>query len=63
MSTIMPEDKNARRAVKWIGEELLDGRDLDGLLAQAGMRFNLSPKEEQFVRKFFKDPDNIPKSE
>jgi hypothetical protein len=63
MTTIMPEEKNARRAVKWIGEELQEGRELGALLSEAGMRFNLNPKQEQFVRKFFKDPDNIPRSE
>jgi len=63
MSTIMPEEKNARRAVKWIGEELLEGKKLDLLIREAGMRFNLNPKQEQFVIKFFKDPDNQPKTE
>jgi len=63
MSTIMPEEKNARRAVKWIGEELLEGKKLDLLIREAGMRFNLNPKQEQFVKKFFKDPDNQPKTE
>ncbi len=63
MTTIMPEDKNARRAVKWIGEELQEGKKLDKLIAEAGMRFNLSPTQEQFVIKFFKDPDKLTKSE
>ena len=62
MTTIMPEEKNARRAIKWIGEELLEGKNLDHLISEAGMRFNLSPKQEQFVIKFFKNPDNNPKS-
>jgi len=63
MSTIMPEEKNARRAVKWIGEELMEGKKLDLLIREAGMRFNLTPRQEQFVIKFFKDPDNQPKTE
>ncbi|MFP4084504.1 MAG: hypothetical protein ACLFP9_06405 [Desulfonatronovibrio sp.] len=63
MTTIMPEEKNVRRAVKWIGEELQEGKDLDGLLRQAGMMFNLGPKQEQFIQKFFKDPSNLPESE
>lgn len=62
MTTIMPEDKNTRRAVKWIGEEFQEGKDLNMLLSEAGMRFNLSPMQEQFVQKFFKDPQNIPKT-
>ncbi len=62
MTTIMPEEKNVRRAVKWIGEELQEGKDLDALLKQAGMKFNLGPRQEQFIRKFFKDPENLPES-
>ncbi len=63
MTTIMPEEKNARRAVKWIGEELQEGKKLDTLIREAGMRFNLSPIQEQFVIKFFKTPDKLPQSE
>lgn len=61
MSTIMPESQNIRRAVKWVGEELEQGKNLKPLLAEAGMRFNLNPKEAQFIKKFFKEPENIPK--
>lgn len=61
MSTIMPESQNIRRAVKWVGEELEQGKPLKALLAEVGMRFNLNPKDEQFIEKFFKDPANIPK--
>ncbi len=63
MATIISEDKNVRRAVKWIGEELLEGKKIDILLTEAGMRFNLSPKQEQFVIKFFKNSDKPPKTE
>ena len=61
MSTIMPESQNIRRAVKWVGEELEQGKNLKSLLAEVGMRFNLNPKDEQFIKKFFKEPENIPK--
>ncbi len=63
MATIMPEEKNARRAIKWIGEELQEGQKLDDLLMKAGMMFNLSPIQEQFVAKFFRNAGNLPKSE
>ncbi len=55
MSTIMPEDKNVRLAVQWVDEGLREGKKLDQLLKEVGMRFNLGPKEEQFVYKFFKE--------
>ncbi|MFW5730406.1 MAG: hypothetical protein ACOCV7_02050 [Desulfonatronovibrionaceae bacterium] len=60
MSTIITQDKNIQRAVKWIGEQLEQGQDKKEAIDQAGMRFNLSPKQEQFVMKFFSDPVNCP---
>ncbi len=53
MSTIMPESKKVRDAIKWVDSEKQEGKDLDALLNEVGMRFNLGPKEEGFVRDFF----------
>ncbi|WP_291318599.1 hypothetical protein [Desulfonatronospira sp.] len=54
MSTIMPEDKKIRQAVKWVDEGIQDGKKLSRLLDEAGMRFNLGPREEEFLYNFFK---------
>lgn len=45
--SIMPEGENLRKAVKWITEELKQnpGLKITKLLDEAGMRFNLSPRE------------------
>lgn len=55
MATIMPEDKKIRQAVRWVDEGLREGKNLESLLNEAGMRFNLGPKDEQFLFKFFKN--------
>jgi len=55
MATIMPEDKKIRQAVRWVDEGLREGKKLESLLNEAGMRFNLGPKDEQFLFKFFRN--------
>lgn len=56
MTTIMPEGELMRKAVKWIcdsqGEE---GKDVSSLIDEASVRFNLGPKQAEFLVKFFKD--------
>ncbi len=53
MSTIMPEDKKIRQAVQWVDEGIQEGKSLDRLLGEAGMRFNLGPRDVEFLYKFF----------
>ena len=64
MSTIMPKGENVRQSLKWISNERLQDecKDLIGLISAACMRFNLSPKEEEFLRCFYADGklDNLP---
>jgi len=54
MSTIMSDKKNVEKAIKWIDSELKEGKDINKLLKQVGMLFNLGPKDEQFVYNFYK---------
>ncbi|NCC25764.1 MAG: hypothetical protein EOM25_11325 [Deltaproteobacteria bacterium] len=54
MSTIIPEGKNLRNALAWVEEGLKEGKRLDILLTEAGMRFNLAPLEDQFLAKFYR---------
>jgi hypothetical protein len=56
MSTIQPKGENVRNAVKWISENRLEdeGRPISVLIQKASLRFNLSPKEEDFLRAFYK---------
>jgi hypothetical protein len=57
MSTIQPQGEEIRKAVKWISEERQEGTALDDnrLVEQAAVKFNLSPKEVEFLAKFVKE--------
>jgi len=64
MTTIMPEGENIRKAVKWISGELQENpnKSLQKLVNDAVLRFDLSPKDAEFLTSFYrKDSANIPK--
>jgi hypothetical protein len=56
MGTIQPEGKNVSKAIKWISENLKEDKTLlpKTLIEEAGARFNLSPKDEEFLMSFYK---------
>jgi hypothetical protein len=56
MTTIMPEGEALRRAVKWISAELNENPDksVQRLVHEAGTRFDLSPKDTEFLMSFYK---------
>ncbi len=51
----LPEGELLRKAVRWISEqqEMVPRPSLAKLLDEAGERFNLSPKDSQFLYTFF----------
>ena len=55
MSAIQPKGEKLRQAVKWISFNLEDdqAKPLGSLIQEASNRFNLSPKEEDFLRSFY----------
>lgn len=55
MSTIQPKGEQMRKAVRWVSEHMKEdaGREIGPLLQEASLRFNLSPKEEAFLREFY----------
>ena len=55
MATIMPEGELFRRAAVWICGERneKEGKSLHACLDEAGMRFNLSPKEKRMLAELF----------
>ncbi len=57
MTTVQPESKNVREAIKWISENLKENgtRNPMGLIEEAGARFNLSPKDQEFLVSFYKN--------
>jgi hypothetical protein len=56
MATIVPEGKNVEQAIKWISENLKENQTQNPIkfIEEAGARFNLSPKDEEFLRSFYK---------
>lgn len=62
MAAIMPEGELLRRAVTWICEERAarPERSLDSCLDEAGMRYNLSPKDQRMLAGLFRDEKTPP---
>jgi hypothetical protein len=53
--SIKPEGEPLRNAVKWISEQRREGRGDDKqLVADAALKFNLSPKEADYLQRFLK---------
>lgn len=57
MTTVMPEGESVRKAVKWISSELQEHPDQSfrKLVTEAISRFDLSPKEGEFLMAFYQD--------
>ena len=55
MSQVIPEGEAVRKAVKWISGECKEnqGVKLNQLICQAAEKYNLSPKDEEFLRVFY----------
>lgn len=53
----MPQSEMTRKAVAWISEMLQEdgNKDLVRLLEEAAVRFNLSPKDVEFLQRFYKE--------
>jgi len=56
MSTIMPEGDDIQKAIKWISSSLEDNpnQPIFPLVEKAVFKFDLSPKDSEFLMSFFK---------
>ena len=56
MATIQPKGEKMRQTVRWISENLKEdeNKPISVLIQEASLQFNLSPKEEEFLRSFYK---------
>jgi hypothetical protein len=56
MTTIMPEGEAIRRAIKWISGELQEApnKSIQIPVSDAVSRFDLSPKEAEFLTEFYR---------
>lgn len=57
MSTIMPKGEKLRQAVKWISESRKEDENaaIRFLIEKAALKFNLSPRDEEYLISFYKD--------
>lgn len=55
MSGLVPHSELTKKAIAWICEQLEQGGTLAKLIAEAGVRFNLGPLDEEFLNRFFAD--------
>ena len=57
MTTIMPQSELTRKAVTWISEmrESDASKNWNALLEEAAVRFNLGPKDVEFLQRFYAD--------
>ncbi len=54
MSDLQPKGEPLRNAVRWLSEQR---RYTASAIAEAARRFDLSPSEEQFLLRHFRDAD------
>lgn len=57
--TIEPEGEDLRKATRWISDERLSnpGASLTNLIEQACVKFDLPPKDAEFLTRFFAKKD------
>ena len=57
MTTIQPEEEKIRKATKWLVEERKYSPDKSPakLIEEACMKFDLSPKDAEFLRRLIKE--------
>ena len=55
--SIQPQGEEIRKAVKWVSDQrkFKPGKDLNKIIEEACIRFNLSPKEAEFLERFIFD--------
>ncbi|HAR94936.1 MAG TPA: hypothetical protein DCR97_03085 [Deltaproteobacteria bacterium] len=55
MSDALPEGEDLRRAVRWVSTNVQEGADrpVSKLVEEAISRFDLSPKDSEFLINFF----------
>ncbi|HRR40902.1 MAG TPA: hypothetical protein P5244_06690 [Syntrophales bacterium] len=56
MTTIMPEGEEVQKAIKWISQNLEENpnQPLIPLVEKAVFKFDLSPKDSEFLMTFFR---------
>ncbi len=57
MATVVAKGEKIRKTLKWISDNRLEDKEksISLLIQEAGLKFNLSPKEEAFLENFYKE--------
>jgi hypothetical protein len=57
MTTVMPQGESLKRAIKWVSGYLKEDPDTEkfSIIQDAVLRFDLSPKDEQFLYNFYRN--------
>jgi hypothetical protein len=65
VTTVMPEGEAIRKAVKWISAHIEENPSVSfqKLVQEAVLRFDLSPKETEFLMEFYRRSKTGPSSE
>jgi len=55
--SVQPEGEDLRKATRWISDERLNNPEasLSGLIEQASVKFDLKPKDAEFLARFFSE--------
>lgn len=55
MTTIMPEGESVKKAIRWVSERIQEEpqRSVKSIINEAILRFDLSPKDSEFLIKFY----------
>ena len=58
--SILPEGEQLRKAIKWVSDKRLDDPEsgLSGLVQEACLKFDLSPKDTDGLLNFFLERDS-----
>lgn len=59
--SIQPQGEDLRKAVKWVDEErkFHPGKDAGALIREACARFDLSPKDAEFLDRFVREKRHV----
>ncbi|MGP8152713.1 MAG: hypothetical protein ACLQBQ_01000 [Smithella sp.] len=58
MATIMPESEHVQKAIQWVSINLEEGNQpLKKLIENAILKFDLSPKDSDFLMNFYANRD------
>ncbi|GAB6035602.1 hypothetical protein JCM15519_01610 [Fundidesulfovibrio butyratiphilus] len=53
MTTVVEHSELVRKALAWMDEHRCQEKPLLALLDEAGMHFNLSPRDQEFLKSMF----------